>query len=101
MIIVISLTRDSADEIAEALSDQRPSGQLAWVSNSVDIRAVRQVIALSGGRAIAISEFWLGCATGAVLSLLFVVLFQQAVSVGEELHRLQADTAVEAVERGK
>lgn len=87
MIIIIA-TKNSADEIAEALGDQRRSGQLAWVSSSVDIRAIRQAIALSGGWAIAISEFWLGVATGAVLSLLFVALFQQAVSLGEALSRL-------------
>ena len=78
MIIIIS-TRSSADEIAGTLGDQRRTGQLAWVSSSVDIRAVREAIALSGGGAIAISSFWLGVATGAVLSLLFVTLSSKQI----------------------
>ena len=94
MIIIIS-TRSSADEIAGTLGDQRRTGQLAWVSSSVDIRAVREAIALSGGGAIAISDFWLGVATGTVLSLLFVVLFQQAVSLGEALSQLHDGTVIE------
>ncbi len=98
MIIVVS-TRSSAADIADALGDQRKESQLVWVSNSVDIRAVRQAIALSGGRAFALSEFQFGFLSGAVLSLLLVTLFQQAVSVGGEMYRLQAGTAVEAIER--
>lgn len=97
MIIILS-TRSSAAAIADGLGDQRKAGQLAWVSNSIDIRAVREVIALSGGRAIAVSQFQLGALAGAVLSLLLVVLYQQAGSLGEELYRLQSGIAVEAVE---
>lgn len=57
MIIIIASTRSSAADIADALGDQRKAGQLIWVSNSPDIRAVRQAISLAGGRAFAVSEF--------------------------------------------
>lgn len=99
MIIVIAKSKRTATTIAEMLGDRLESGQLMWISWSPDIRAVREAIVLSGGRAVAIGRYQFGFVSGFVLCGLLVGLYQAAIPVGEALYEWQAGAEIEVWER--
>lgn len=93
MIIVIAKSQGIAAAVSGMVGDRLRPGQLVWASCSLDIRAVRQAIALAGGGAVAIGPYQFGLASGFVMLGLLVSLYQAAVPLGEALYEWQANAA--------
>ena len=100
MTLIIS-GRDKAKEIAEMIGDghrvlsSRCLRSCVWVSSNHDVRAVREAIALTSGRALVLSQFELGFTVGILCCISLLTVFLAAVPVGTVLSQLQNTAPVE------
>ncbi len=78
MIIVIAKSKRRAAAVSEMVGDRIQDGQRIWTSKFLDIGAIWQAIALSGGGVVEIGRYQLGFASGFVLCGLLVGLYQSA-----------------------
>lgn len=88
-MILIVTTADAAPKIADALGDTIRIGSRYWVSNAIDVRAVKMAASLADARAVVINlnSFRVGLVAGMFACILWAVLYNMAYQIAYQVAR--------------